>query len=119
MALIQNNINQMGKLYYENTTPSDLISKEISNSEKCPLVLVFTADWVSSSTIVDIVSQKIVDDREDISLITIDADNNKELFSKYRIRKVPSCIIIKNQEIVNRIEGTFSKKEVLDSIDKD
>ena len=95
------------------------ISQLMQEGRDKSIVLVFTADWVSSSTIVDIVSQKIVDDREDISLITIDADNNKELFSKYRIRKVPSCIIIKNQEIVNRIEGTFSKKEVLDSIDKD
>lgn len=108
----------MGKHYIGmDDTALDLVSNEIANTEKYPLVLVFTADWVSSSSIVEIVSQKIVNDRDNIALITIDADINKDLLFKYRIKKVPSCVIIKNQEIVNRIEGTFSKKDVLDSID--
>ena len=91
---------------------NEVAREGIANSVDHPLVLVFTADWVSSSTIVEVICEKIIKEREDVTLLQIDADLNKDFFAKYRIKKVPSCIVISNQEIAGRIEGTFSKKDV-------
>ena len=92
------------------------VSKLIKEAQDQSLVLVFTAEWVSSSTIVDVVCNKIANERADVHLVKIDVDANEDLIAKYRIRKVPSCIIIQNQEITDRIDGAFSKKDVLDRI---
>ena len=92
------------------------ISQLMQEGRDKSIVLVFTADWVSSSSIVDVVCHKITKERSDVKLIKIDVDTNKDLIAKYRIKKVPSCVIIKQQEIKDRIEGAFSKKDVLDKI---
>lgn len=102
----------------KNSTQSRVnqISDLMQNSTDKSLILVFTAEWISSSSIVDVVCNKISRERDDVHLVKIDADNHKDLITKYRIKKVPSCVIIQNQEITDRIEGAFSKKDVLDKI---
>lgn len=94
------------------------VSQLMQEGRDKSIVLVFTADWVSSSSIVDVVCIKIASERSDVKLVKINVDNNKDLIAKYRIKKVPSCVIIQKQEIIDRIEGAFSKKDVLDKISK-
>ena len=98
--------------YHNSVNVSQLMQEGRDKS----IVLVFTADWVSSSSIVDVVCKKIANERNDVKLVKINVDSNKDLIAKYRIKKVPSCVIIQKQEITDRIEGAFSKKDVLDKI---
>ena len=105
--------------YMENTSTyhnSVNVSQLMQEGRDKSIVLVFTADWVSSSSIVDVVCKKIANERSDVKLVKINVDSNKDLIAKYRIKKVPSCVIIQKQEITDRIEGAFSKKDVLDKI---
>lgn len=87
---------------------------EISNH--VPLVIVFTANWLSQSEIVEVVANKIKNSEMHPNVITIDIDEDESLLSTYNISTVPSALIVKNRRIVKKINGTFSKKDVLDQL---
>lgn len=91
----------------------DLLKFTNESGEK-PLVLVFTATWLSQSSIVKIVVQKILNSTSKINLMNLDADTHKEIFLRYNVTTLPTVLLIKNKQIVHKIEGTFSKKMVLD-----
>lgn len=89
------------------------ISSGIRRSDKSPLIVVFTANWISSSSIVKVVVNKIKAQAAQASVLEIDTDMNKDLVTKYRIHKLPTCLIFQDQELTHKLEGTFSKKDVL------
>ena len=92
-----------------------LIAESLSKDSEA-LVLIFSAEWISQSSIVDIVSQKLRDARSDINVIQLDADADEDLFVKYRVSTLPSAIIIKNHQVIKKITGTFSKMHVIKAI---
>jgi thioredoxin-like negative regulator of GroEL len=100
----------------ENINKASLLKQMINDSHEYPLVVVFTATWISQSGIVDIITKKIKTASPDINLLIIDADADEELVNQYNISQLPSAVIIKNQRIMNKINGTFSKKNILDKL---
>jgi len=76
-------------------------------------ILIFTADWISQSSIVRIISQKINSAAENANVFIVDAEKNEDFLLEYKVTHLPTCVIIKNKVIVDRLEGVFSKKDVL------
>jgi thioredoxin 1 len=48
----------------------------------------------------------------------LNADDNMEACKTYNVRNIPTLLLFKNGELVDRMSGLKSKKEILDFISK-
>ena len=89
----------------------------LNNNE---LVFVdFFASWCGPckmfSPIVEQISQKY---KDKITVLKIDIDENSEIAEKYSIQSVPTSILFKNSNIVERVSGMISFNQCSDLVDK-
>ena len=90
--------------------------EQIKNSDK-PALLDFYADWCGPCRMLSPVIEAIADERDDILIAKINVDENAELAGEYGVVSIPTLIVIKNGEIVNRAMGARPKSQVLALLD--
>jgi thioredoxin 1 len=76
----------------------------------------FTADWCAPCKKV----RPIVEDINKDSIVKfkiIDVDSEMELVKAFEIKSVPTFIIIKDSEIVNRATGSQTRNSLLEMLD--
>lgn len=76
----------------------------------------FTADWCGPCKKVRPVVEQINQDST-VKFQLVDVDSELELVRAFEIKSVPTFIIIKDGEVVNRITGAKTKQELLDFLD--
>lgn len=87
--------------------------------EKKDIVLVdFFATWCGPCNMLSPVLENISNTRTDFSIAKIDVDKMTDLAVKYEVEVVPTLIIFKNGEIMERFEGFVSEEEILNKIGK-
>ena len=85
--------------------------------EKNDVVLVdFSTQWCVPCKKMKPVIEEIKNEKKDIKVVFIDADINKELVKKYKIRGVPVFIVFKNGKENFRHVGLISKNEIINKI---
>lgn len=73
----------------------------------------FTADWCGPCKKVRPVVEQINQDSP-IKFQLIDVDSELDLVKAFEIKSVPTFILIKDGEVVNRITGAKTKDELLE-----
>ena len=48
----------------------------------------------------------------------VDADNNRELLTQYSVSGLPSLLVFKNSESVERMAGVMPKSTIVSNIEK-
>ena len=86
--------------------------REIIESEK-PVLLDFFASWCGPCQSLMPVIDEIASERSDIKVAKINVGEERELARKYKVMSVPTLLVMKNGEIVNRSLGALPKNEVL------
>ncbi len=86
--------------------------EEIINSEKSVL-LDFYADWCGPCRMVLPLVHEIADENPDILVGKINVDEEMELASQFGVSTIPTLVVIKNGEIVNRSSGAKPKAQIL------
>ena len=76
----------------------------------------FTADWCGPCKKVRPVVEEINQDSI-VKFQLVDVDSELELVRAFEIKSVPTFIIIKDGEVVNRMAGAKTKQELLDFLD--
>ena len=89
--------------------------REILESEK-PVLVDFFASWCGPCQSLMPVIDEIASERSDIKVAKINVGEEKDLARKYRVMSVPTLLVVKNGEIVNRSLGVLPKNEVLSLI---
>lgn len=97
----------------EQTFDSEVLKSEI-------LTLVdFNAKWCGPcrkiSPLLDDI-ETILDGK--IKIVKIDADTNRDILTKYSVSGLPSLLIFKNGEPVERMVGLVQKTTILSNIEK-
>lgn len=92
---------------------SDNFEKEVLNSEKTVL-LDFWASWCGPCQMVLPIIDEIADERTDIKVGKINVDEQKELAKQFRILSIPTLMVVKNGQAVNRVSGAKSKSQILE-----
>lgn len=82
--------------------------KELLNSEQIILV-DFWAKWCGPCKMIAPILEEISNERKDIKIVKIDVDENKELALEYKIRSIPTLMLIKNKEIIAVKNGSINK----------
>ncbi len=86
--------------------------EDILKSDK-PLVIDFWAEWCGPCRMVGPIVEELATEYGDrVTIGKVDVDNNQQVSVDFGIRNIPTILIFKNGEVVDKIVGV-SPKEVI------
>ena len=85
---------------------------EVLQSDK-PVLLDFWAPWRSVCQMVSPVIEQIGEENDSIRVGKVNVDEQGELTMQFRVVSIPTLVVMKGGEEVNRIVGAASKSEIL------
>lgn len=92
--------------------------KEIINGD-VPCLVDFWATWCGPCRMLGPVIDEIADDYEGKLIVgKVNIDEEMELAQEYRVMTIPTVMIFKNGEIVDKNIGAIPKEDMEDFIDK-
>ena len=95
----------------------DNFQEEVLNSNQ-PVLVDFWAEWCGPCKALGPVIDELSGEYEGKAKIgKLDIDTNRESAMKYGIQSIPSIIIFKNGEEVNRFVGISPKEDLAGAID--
>lgn len=89
--------------------------KEVLNSEKTVLI-DFYADWCGPCKMLSPVVEQFASENEKIKVVKINVDDEQDLAIEYGVMSIPTLVVIKNGQEVNRQVGLVSKDDILNLV---
>lgn len=78
-----------------------------------PTVIFFTAERCNvCKSLYPVIEEIAVDYNEKLKIFSVDVDKNKSLAKRFKLRSIPTLLIFKHGEVMERISG-FQPKELL------
>lgn len=95
----------------------DNFESEVLKSEK--LVLVdFFATWCGPCQMLAPVLEQISKEEDRFDIAKLDIDEAQEIAINYGIQVVPTMLIFKDGQVVDNMEGFYSKGEIINTLSK-
>jgi thioredoxin len=90
----------------------------IANSE-LPILVDFYATWCGPCQMMSkILEQVNIDLNGQIRIMKIDTDRYPQIASTYQIQALPTLMLFKNGQSVDRVEGVLQAEQLIDRIGK-
>ena len=89
---------------------------EVKNSDKTVL-LDFYADWCGPCRMVGPIVDEIADECPDILVGKVNVDEEQELASAFGVMSIPTLVVMRNGEVVNKSMGAKPKAAIMALID--
>ena len=86
--------------------------EEVINSEK-PVLVDFWASWCGPCRMVVPIVEQIAEEYPEYKVVKINVDEEQELAAQFGVMSIPSLMIFKNGEVVNKSVGAKNKKQIL------
>jgi len=89
--------------------------------EKDKILLVdFWAEWCKPCKMLTPILEKLDEEIKEVEFVEINVDENRTLADNYSIGSIPTLLILKNGEVINKIVGfkpeVIIKNEILKTI---
>lgn len=82
------------------------------------VLLDFWADWCGPCKMMGPIMDMIAKEREDVNVCKLNVDENPQLAAQFGIMSIPTLMVFKAGQAVNKSIGAISKAQVLELIDK-
>jgi len=89
---------------------------EVINTDK-PVLVDFWAEWCGPCKMIGPVVEELAGEYEGKAVIgKVNVDENPETAAKYMVRSIPTLLVIKNGEVVEKQVGAVPKSTLADKI---
>ena len=89
--------------------------QEVLKSEK-PVLIDFYATWCGPCKMLSPIVEEIAEENEDIKVVKIDIDKEQDIAVEYEIMSIPTLVVIKDGQEVNRSVGVIGKSDILELV---
>lgn len=89
---------------------------DVKNSDKTVL-LDFYADWCGPCRMVGPIIEEIAQENPHILVGKINVDEQQELASAFSVMSIPTLVVLKGGEVVNKSMGAKPKQQILNMIE--
>lgn len=90
---------------------------EVMNTEQ-PVLVDFWAEWCGPCKMIGPIVEELATDYDGKAVIgKVDVDANPEVSAKFGIRSIPTLLVFKNGEIVDKQIGAVPKAVLSDKLD--
>ena len=90
---------------------------EVLKSDKIILVDFF-ATWCGPCQMLGPVLERLANEQSDFDIAKVDVDEAQDIAIQYGIQVVPTMIVFKDGNVLERMEGFCDKGEILDKLSK-
>jgi thioredoxin 1 len=92
----------------------DNFEAEVLNSD-LPVLIDFGAVWCGPCKMLDPLVEELAEELQDkVKVVHVDIDSNQNITVQYNVMGVPTLMLVKNGEPIERMTGFKPKNKILD-----
>lgn len=95
----------------------DSFEQEVIKSDK-PVMIDFWASWCGPCRMVAPIMEDLAEENNNVKICKVNVDEQGELAAQFRIMSIPTIMVFKNGENVEKVIGARSKEEFQELIQK-
>lgn len=94
---------------------SDNFDSEVLQSDK-PVLVDLWATWCAPCRMQGPIVEKLADELSDVKIGKLDVDENSDIAEKYNVMSIPTLLVFKNGEVVQKAVGVHTREQLIDMI---
>jgi len=92
-------------------------TEEVLNSDT-PVLVDFWAAWCGPCRIIAPILDEIAEEKDGLlKIVKLNIDENQEMAGKLGISSIPTMVLYKNGEMVEKIIGAYPKPKILEKVE--
>ena len=89
---------------------------EVLNGKGVALVDLF-ADWCMPCQMIAPIIEEISNEKTDVNFFKVNVDETPEVAIKYGVSSIPTLLIFKDGELVNKAVGAYPKEKIIELLE--
>ena len=85
---------------------------EVIESET-PVLVDFWAPWCGPCRVVHPVLEEIDSERDDLTILSLNVDENQQTAAQYEVLSIPTMILFKDGQMTKKIVGAMPKRRLV------